>query len=113
MVAPPVTVASLPANTIPGINYTGGGNVRLRLDAPGKQQAYVIGSFNSFHPDTAYFMRRTPDGNTFWLDLNLTAGQTYTFQYLVDGTLRVADPYSTTVLGAVIERVSGWVKLRR
>jgi hypothetical protein len=98
VVAPQVTVAALPANTLPGINYLGGGNVRLRLDAPGKLQAYVIGSFNGFHPDTAFFMRRTPDNNTFWLDLNLTSGQFYTFQYLVDGSIKVADPYSTTVL---------------
>ncbi len=39
------------------------------------------------------------DGDYFWLDIpNLTPGKEYPFQYLVDGQLRIADPYTEKIL---------------
>ena len=39
------------------------------------------------------------DSTWFWLEIDgLTPGQEYAFQYLVDGDLRVADPYSELTL---------------
>lgn len=88
-----------PLGTELGITYLGNSNVRLSLYAPGKQNVYVIGSFNNYQADPNYYMRQSLDGNTWWLDLPaLTPGQTYTYQYLVDGQLKVADPYSELVL---------------
>ena len=44
-------------------------------------------------------MKKTPDGERFWLSIGgLTAGQEYRFQYLVDETIRVGDPYTEKVL---------------
>jgi glycosidase len=44
-------------------------------------------------------MNKTPDGNYWWLRITgLTPGTEYAFQYLVDGTLKVGEPYAEKVL---------------
>ena len=44
-------------------------------------------------------MRITPDGETWWIQVaDLTPGQTYAFQYVVDGAIRIGDPYSDLIL---------------
>ena len=94
----PVT-AALPTGMRPGINYTGDNSVCLVLYAPGKQNAYVIGDFTNWIPNANYQMNITPDGKTFWLNVNnLTKGIEYGFQYLVDGTILIPDPYTEKVL---------------
>ncbi|MCB2407812.1 alpha-amylase family glycosyl hydrolase [Hymenobacter lucidus] len=100
VIRPTVTVAALPAGAKDGITYLNGGtSVILKLTAPSKQFAYVLGEFNNFQPTEAGYMNKTPDGNNWWIQLNgLTPGQEYAYQYLVDGNLRVADPYSEKVL---------------
>ncbi|UOQ50988.1 DUF4961 domain-containing protein [Hymenobacter cellulosivorans] len=100
VIRPTVTVAALPAGAKDGITYLNGGtSVILKLTAPGKQFAYVLGEFNNFQPTEAGYMNKTPDGNHWWAQINgLTPGQEYAYQYLVDGNLRVADPYSEKVL---------------
>lgn len=100
VVRPAVTVAALPAGAREGVTYLPGGmSVILALTAPNKQFAYAVGEFNNFQPTTAGYMNKTPDGNLWWVQLNgLTPGQEYAYQYLVDGTLRVADPYTEKVL---------------
>jgi glycosidase len=43
-------------------------------------------------------MYRTPDGNDFWVRVsNLVPRQEYIFQYLVDGVLKIGDPYCDKV----------------
>jgi glycosidase len=100
VVRPTVTVAALPAGAKEGVTYLPGGtSVILALTAPGKQFVYAVGEFNNFQTTNAGFMNKTPDGNMWWVQLNgLTAGQEYAYQYLIDGTLRVADPYTEKVL---------------
>ncbi len=72
--------------------------VRLALFGPGKKHVFVIGDFNDWKPNTDYQMTPSADG-TFWIEIEgLIPGENYTYQYLVDGALRVADPYSTLVL---------------
>jgi len=100
VVRPQVTTAALPAGVKEGVTYLPGGtSVILALTAPNKQFVYALGEFNNFQPENAAFMNRTPDGNMWWVQLNgLTAGREYAYQYLVDGNLRVADPYTEKVL---------------
>ncbi len=99
LVKTPTVSAAAPAGTKDGINYNSDTRVTLQLFAPQKQIAYVIGDFNNWTPSAAYQMKRTPDGNRYWLELDgLTAGQEYAFQYLVDGNLRVGDPYCDKIL---------------
>lgn len=99
-IRPAVTTAALPAGVRDGINYLPGGtSAVLVLTAPSKQFVYAIGEFNNWQPEQAAYMNRTPDGNQWWVQLNgLTAGREYAFQYLVDGELRIADPYAEKIL---------------
>ncbi len=92
-------VVDAPAGTEPGIRITSPLSARLALMAPGKQQVFVLGDFNNYLPDTAFLMKRTPAGDVFWLDIRpLKPGFSHTYQYLVDGTIKIADPMSTLVL---------------
>jgi glycosidase len=97
---PQPAIAASPAGTRDGINYIDDSSVRLQLFAPHKDFIYVIGDFNNWeiHPD--YLMNRTPDGQTYWLDItNLDPDVLYRFQYSIDAEdLRVADAYSELVL---------------
>ncbi len=44
-------------------------------------------------------MNLTPDGNDWWVTLNhLTPQQEYRYQYLVDGNIYIADPYTDKIL---------------
>lgn len=82
-----------------GITLLGDTGLFLQLYAPNKQVVFVIGDFNNWLPGTAYQMNKALDGATYWLEISgLTPGQSYAFQYLVDGAIRIADPYSTVVL---------------
>ncbi len=102
-VRPAVVTAPLPASVVvgleDGVTYVSPTSAVLVLTAPQKQFAYALGEWNGFQPETAGFMNRTPDGNRWWVQINnLTAGQQYAYQFLVDGTLKVADPYAEVVL---------------
>ena len=71
------------------------------LYAPGKNRVSVIGEFpgSNWIEQSQYLMNKTPDGNYWWLKITgLTPGTEYAFQYLVDGTLKVGDPYSEKIL---------------
>lgn len=97
-----ITSIDPPAGSKDGITYQAGGDgVYLQLYAPNKQVVFVLGDFNNWQPSLDYQMNRSLDGNTWWLFVDgLTPGETYSFQYLVDGAIRIADPYSTVVLNA-------------
>jgi len=89
----------VPAGMVDGINYTGDNSVTLVLVAPGKNDAFVLGDFNNWLISEEGYMNQTPDGERFWINIDgLVAGQEYRFQYLVDGTVRIGDPYTEKVL---------------
>lgn len=44
-------------------------------------------------------MKKTPDGKRWWVQVDgLTAGEKYGYQFMVDGSLKIADPYSELTL---------------
>ena len=91
--------APLPAGVTDGINYTSSTSAILVLYAPNKSTVSVLGDFNNWQQSTGYQMKRTPDGNRYWLELTgLTAGTEYAYQYLIDGSLKVADYNAEKVL---------------
>ena len=96
------TIAALPAGVRDGINYEAGNtSAVLVLYAPGKNRVSVISSFpgGSWTEQVNSQMNKTPDNNYWWLRITgLTPGTEYAFQYLVDGQLKVADPYSEKIL---------------
>ncbi|HEY9115292.1 MAG TPA: alpha-amylase family glycosyl hydrolase [Bacteroidales bacterium] len=97
-VRPAAEVAELPEGTMDGINYIDDNTVVLSLYAPGKEYVFAIGDFNDWDIDDAYYAKVTPDGKHFWVELTgLEAGKEYIFQYFVDGTIRIGDPYADKV----------------
>ena len=90
--------ATRPNGIRPGITYGPiSSSVTLCLQAPGKSSVYAYGDFSDWQIRPEYLMAR--DGEYFWITLNgLTPGQEYGFQYLVDGALRMADPYADKIL---------------
>ncbi|WP_297337855.1 alpha-amylase family glycosyl hydrolase [Algoriphagus sp.] len=88
-------IQELPEGARLGINYISDTEVILALQAPGKKLAHVIGDFNDWQVLPEYQMKRTPDGEIFWLKIeNLIPKQEYIFQYLVDASIRIGDPYA-------------------
>lgn len=87
-----------PAGVVSGINYQADpSKVILCLLAPLKNSVFVRGDFNNWEITSDYQLKK--DGEFFWIELDgLTAGQEYAFQYLVDETIVVADPYADKIL---------------
>jgi 1,4-alpha-glucan branching enzyme len=93
-------VAALPAGLRNGINYhpTDPTKATLVLLAPKKEFVYVVGDFNNWQVNNAYQMNQTPDGEYFWLELtNLQAQKEFVYQYWVEGTIKIGDPYADKV----------------
>jgi hypothetical protein len=88
---------AVPAGLMDGINYLDEQTATLVFYAPMKEDVFVIGDFNAWTPNSS--SRMIKDGDRFWISLdNLTPGEIYGFQYLVDGTLLIADPYTQMTL---------------
>lgn len=92
-------VENPPAGIIDGINYLDDSTkVILSLLAPGKQFVYAVGDFNNWSVDNNYLMNKSTDGEHFWIEIiGLTPGKEYVFQYWVDGTLKIGDPFADKV----------------
>ncbi|MFT4061446.1 MAG: alpha-amylase family glycosyl hydrolase [Edaphocola sp.] len=96
---PTVNTAALPAGVHDGVNYVDANTVTLVLVAPGKNYVCVVGEFNNWVADTNYFLNKSPDGSRWWITLTgLVAQQQYAYQYIVDGSITIADPYTDLVL---------------
>lgn len=93
-----------PSGLEQGITYNNDISVTLILFAPYKEFVYLIGDFNDWKVETEYFLNRyeyDTDKIIWWITLdNLIEGNEYAFQYLVDGELRIGDPYTRKVLDA-------------
>ncbi|MBM3177754.1 MAG: hypothetical protein FJZ78_07080 [Bacteroidetes bacterium] len=87
-----------PKDIQPGINYhSDPSRVTLCLQAPGKSSAYVISDLSDWQATEDYIMKR--DGEFFWIELaGIQPLTEYAFQYLVDGGLKMADPYADKIL---------------
>ncbi|MEP7165283.1 MAG: alpha-amylase family glycosyl hydrolase [Ferruginibacter sp.] len=101
-VAGTVNIASLPAGVRDGINYEADQTAAtLVFYAPSKTRVAVIGDLpgSNWNEQMTYQFNKTPDGNYWWLRLTgLTPGTEYSYQYLVDGTLKIGEPYAEKVL---------------
>jgi len=91
--------ADLPAGAKDGVAFINNGTSAIvTLYAPGKTTVSLIGDFNNWSA-TASAMKKTPDGNTWWVQIdNLNPATEYAYQFVVDGNLKVADPYCEKVL---------------
>ncbi len=91
---PTVTNQARPSGLVKGINYNKTDNTKatLVLFAPNKQFVFAIGDFNNWMLKEEHLMKK--DGDYFWVELTgLEPNKEYIYQYFIDGTLKVADPY--------------------
>ncbi len=113
---------TLPKGVHDGINYIDDSTVTFVLFAPYKKTVYLIGDFNNWTPGNNYLMYEDTgtvlnplkydfvndsagvmfhayktmykDSARFWITIHgLIPQKEYIFQYLIDGSIRIADPY--------------------
>ena len=90
-------IETKPSGLVDGINYISNTSVSLQLYAPNKEYVFAIGDFNNWEFSNNYQMKK--DGDYFWITLeNLTEGKEYVFQYVIDGEIKIADPYADKLL---------------
>jgi 1,4-alpha-glucan branching enzyme len=90
--------SDLPISTKLGIVKVSPTSVFLSLFAPNKKHVHVIGDFNQWNLNSDYSMKLDSDNSTWWIYINdLDPTRKYAFQYLVDGEIKIADPYSELV----------------
>ena len=95
----PIITETLPPGFADGINYLSDTSVALVLHAPYKNYVFATGDFTGWLAREKGYMKRTPDGERFWVQINgLIPGKEYRFQYLVDTALFIGEPYCDKVL---------------
>ena len=101
IVESPQVFEELPESINNGINVINDSSIILVLEAPYKQFAYVIGDWTDWAIDPNYKMKKTNDGNKYWIEINdLDPNVEYRFQYFVDAKIKIADPYSTKIISS-------------
>ena len=93
--------AQVPDGAEDGITFNHDGSATFVLHAPYKKSIFLIGDFNDWKVDNDFLLKRTGGGEDekWWIThSNLESGKVYRFQYIVDGNLRIADPYSEFIL---------------
>jgi 1,4-alpha-glucan branching enzyme len=69
------------------------------LYAPTKTSVALIGDFNDWQSSGNYQLKLAPDNATWWIQIdNLNPNTEYAYQFLVNGTLKIADPYCEKIL---------------
>lgn len=95
------TGKALPTGAKDGVTFVNSGkSVIFNLYAPGKKSVSVIGDFNGWDAnDTKAVMNNTPDGKRWWVQIdNIDPAVEYGYQFYIDKSLKVADPYTEKVL---------------
>ena len=99
VVIPSLNLSNPPSNLVDGINYIDDSTVTLKFFAPEKNTVNLIGDHNNWMVNSNSFMNLSTDSLYWWKTIsNLIPGQKYTYQYLVDGIIKIADPLSPLIL---------------
>jgi 1,4-alpha-glucan branching enzyme len=86
-----------------GITRISGDSLAFVLFAPQKQSVYLIGDFNDWKVLETYRLKKS--GDYFWIKIgNLTTGKEYVCQYLIDKSIRIADPYAVKISDPVYDK---------
>ena len=76
-----------------GITRISDDSLAFVLFAPGKSAVHLVGNSNNWEVSDKYKLHK--DGDRFWIKIgDLDVNKEYVFQYLIDGSIYVADPYS-------------------
>ncbi len=101
MVVVNVEEEAVPLGMMDGINLDPNDDTSatLVLYAPGKEIVHLIGDFNNWTIENDYLLKKDTAQDRFWIELaGLTPQANHLYQYVVDGEITVADPYSTLIL---------------
>jgi len=94
--------AALPNDMREGLNFINDSTVLFCLFAPYHKTVHLIGDFNEYKVLPEYQMNRMTidkDSAYYWFALsNVKIGTEYGYQYVIDGTIIVADPYGRKTL---------------
>lgn len=87
---------SIPRGLRDGVTVISDDSLAFVLFAPKKQEVYLIGDFNDWKTSDKYKLNKT--GDRFWIKIGgLQTGKEYICQYLIDKTIKIADPYSSKI----------------
>ena len=99
VVIPTLNLVDPPSGLVDGINYINDSSVTLKFYAPEKSTVNLIGDHNNWMVNSSSFMALSTDSSYWWKTISgLTPGEKYTYQYLVDGVIKIADPLSPLIL---------------
>ncbi len=104
ILTPNPQIASVPSGMKDGLNYNinNPNEVTLVLYAPFKNYVHVKGNFNNndWRLTNTFLMKKDDAQNRFWITLSglNVENNNFLYQYVVDATITVADPYSTLIL---------------
>lgn len=91
--------AQFPDTLVHGLNHINDSTVVFGLYAPMKEHVFLIGDFNAWEVLIDYMLFLDPETDVWWIEVSDLEPETeYAFQYLVDGNIRIADPYSELIL---------------
>ncbi len=80
-----------------GTTINSDNSVSFLLKAPEKETVFLMGDFNNWKLNSTYQL--TKDGDDFWITLpDLEPNTEYAYQYLIDYSIKVCDPYSENIL---------------
>jgi len=96
----PTQNANIPAGVKKGVNINTDNSVTFVLEAPNKNDVFLIGDFNNWElQETFQFTRDISNQDLFWITVpDLDPDVEYGYQYFVDFSVKVADPYSEKIL---------------
>ncbi len=93
---PVIPEIPIPGALRDGITVISDDSLAFVLFAPYKQEVYLIGDFNNWTTSEDYKMNK--DSDRFWIKIGgLVKGKEYICQYLIDNSIRVADPYCNKI----------------
>jgi len=94
------TGKDVPAGIGDGVTFiNNGASAIFNIYAPGKKSVTILGDFNSWTAGSKYTMTNSTDGTRWWIQVDgLNPSTEYAYEYLIDGNLKVADPYSHKIL---------------
>lgn len=92
----------LPPNVKEGLTFINDSTVVFCLFAPYHKTVHLIGDFNDYKILPEYQLNRMTidkDSAYYWMSLSgLKIGTEYGYQYVIDGSIIVADPYAKKIL---------------
>ncbi|MDB5008256.1 MAG: glgB 2 [Mucilaginibacter sp.] len=96
----------VPSGAGDGVTFINSGTSAIfNIYAPNKKSVTILGDFNNWTASSKYAMTNSVDGTRWWIQVdNLDASTEYAYEYLIDGNLKVADPYSHKILDSANDK---------